>query len=181
MSLIGTLKIENQRLEKGEVALIDDIAYEVIGVEKLYHYVVYTTADLPAGAQDVAMNVLNLRPEQNELYEIDAIGIDGAAIVRIEYPTGANRNTPHNIAEYYDQVNAPKAGYPFGLGRVYMWMVPDRYPTVRMTNQQAIAINTVLYFHGWKYRVRVITASEVEAKRAVGIRVLEAESYYPSA
>jgi hypothetical protein len=180
MSLIGTLKVENQRLEKGEVALIDDIAYEVIGVEKLYHYVVYTKANLPVGAQDVAMNVLNLRPEQNELYEIDNLGIDGAAIIRIEYPSGAGRNTPHNIAEYYDQVNCPKAGYAFGLGRVYMWMVPDRYPTLRLTNQQLIAIDTVVYFHGWKYRVRVITASEVEAKRAVGIRVLEAESYYPT-
>lgn len=181
MSLIGTIKVENQRLEKGEVALIDDIAYEVIGVEKLYHYIVYTTVDLPVGAVDVSMNIFNLRPEQNELYEIDALGIDGAGIVRIEYPSGAQRNTPHNISEYYDQVNCPKGGYAFGLGRVYWWMVPDRYPTIRITNQQPIAIDTVVYFHGWKYRVRVITASEVEAKRAVGIRVLEAESYYPSA
>lgn len=180
MSLIGTLKIENQRLEKSEVAVIDDIAYEVIGVEKLYHYVVYTTTNLPPGAVDVSMNVLNLRPDQNELYEIDALGIDGAGIVRVEYPSGTSRNTPHNLGEYYDQVNCPKAGYAFGLGRVYWWMVPDRYPTLRVSNQHAIAIDTVIYFHGWKYRVQVITADEVAAKQAAGIRVIEAESYYPS-
>jgi hypothetical protein len=178
MSQIATtIKVETQRMEKGEVAIIDDIAYEILGVEKLYHYIVYIAANLPVGATDIAMNVLNLRPEQNELYQLDHLGIDGAALIRLEYPNGANRNTPHQLAEYYDQVLASKTEPVM----IYMWMVPNRYPTVRATNQLGMAITTAVYFHGWKYRIRVVTATEVEAKRALGIRVIEAESYYPAA
>lgn len=169
------------KMEKGEVVIVDDIANEIVGVESLYHYVVYTATELVANAQDIQKNVLNLRPEQNELYQINFINIDGAALVRLEYPTGANRNTPHQLAEYYDQVMAPKGGYAFGMGAVYLWCVPNRYPTVRASNQRAFAITTVVYFHGWKYRVNRITASEVDYKRSMGIRVLEAESYYPTA
>ena len=177
-----TIKVETTRLEKGEVAIVDDIPYEVLGVEKLFHYVIYGLADLPANQVDAAMNVLNLRPEANELYNIDCLGIDGGGLLRIEYPSGAQRMTPHQVAEYLDQILAPKTGCCCGrAGRVYFWCVPDRYPTLRVTNPYAVAIDTVIYFYGWKYRVRIITASEVETKRAMGIRVLEAESYYPTA
>lgn len=177
-----TLKVETTRLEKGEVAIVDSIPYEVIGVERLFHYVVYGVGDLTANIVDAAMNVLSLRPEANELYNIDCLGIDGMGQVRIEYPAGAQRMTPHNISEYLDQVLAPRAGCCCGAaGRVYFWCVPDRYPTLRVSNPLAFAIDTVIYFYGWKYRTMIITAEAVEAKRAMGIRVLEAESYYPTA
>jgi len=183
MSLIAkTLKVETTRLEKGEVAIVDNLPYEVLGTERLYHYAVYNIADLTPPAIDVTMNVLNLRPEANELYNIDCMGIDGMGRVRVEYPAGAQRMTPHNIAEYLDQVIAPRAGCCCGVaGRVYFWCVPDRYPVLRVTNPLDFAIDTVVYFYGWKYRVKIITAAEVEAKRAMGVRVLEAESYYPTA
>lgn len=177
-----TIKVETTRLEKGEVAILDNIAHEVLGTERLFHYVVYSVTDLPVGATDVAMNVLNLRPEANELYNIDCLGIDGMGRVRIEYPSGAQRMTPHQVVEYLDQVLAPKAGCGCcDSGRVYFWCVPDRFPTIRITNPLAVAISVVVYFFGWKYRCRVIRADEVETKRALGIRVIEAESYYPTA
>ena len=183
MSLIAkTLKVETTRLEKGEVAIIDNISYEVIGTERLVHYVVFGLADLPANAVGVTMNVLNLRPEANELYNIECMGIDGMARVLIQYPSGVTRNTPHQIAEYLDQVLAPRTGCCCGAaGRVYFWCVPDRFPQLNLDNPLAVAIQTVVYFYGWKYRTTVITAAEVETKRAMGIRVLEAESYYPTA
>ena len=183
MSMIAqTLKVETTRLEKGEVAIVDSIPYEVLGVERLFHYVVYAVTDLTANIVDLAMSVLNLRPEANELYNVDCMGIDGMGQVRVEYPSGAQRNTPHNIAEYLDQVIAPRAGCCCGAaGRVYFWCVPDRFPVLRVTNPLAFAIDTVVYFYGWKYRVKIITAAEVDAKRAMGIRVLAAESYYPTA
>lgn len=176
-----TIKVETTRLEKGEVAIIDNYAYEILETERLFHYVVYTAANLPVGAIDVAVNIFNLRPEQREIYNVDRVGIDGAGEVRFEYPAGANRNTPHQIVEYLDQVLAPKTGGFTAASRVYFWAVPDRFPTSRVTNPLAIAITTVLYFYGWKYRIKVITAEEVEAKRALGIRVLEADSYYSAA
>jgi len=184
LSLIAkTLKVETTRLEKGEVAIIDNIPYEVVGTERLFHYVVFSVDDLDAGNTGVTMNVLNLRPEVNELYNIDCMGIDGMARVRIEYPAGANRMTPHQVAEYLDQVLMPRTGCCCGAaGRVYFWCVPDRYPMLNLDNPfDDIAISTVVYFYGWKYRTRIITAAEVETKRAMGIRVLEAESYYPTA
>lgn len=181
MSMIAqTLKVETTRLEKGEVAIIDNVPREIIGTERLFHYVVFTRANLPANAAGVTMNILNLRPEQTEIYNIDCMGIDGMAQVRVEYPSGVNRMTPHQIAEFLDQVLAPKAGCG-GSSRVYFWCVPDRFPMLNLNNPLAIAIDTVVYFYGWKYRARIITAAEVEAKRAMGIRVLEAESYYPTA
>lgn len=177
-----TIKVETTRLEKGEVAIVDNKAYEILGTERLFHYVVYQPADLPVGAIDVAMNVLNLRPEVNELYNIDCVGIDGMGRIRFEYPAGAQRMTPHQVAEYLDQVLAPKVGCCCGVAsRVYFWCVPDRFPVLRITNPLAIAIFTIVYFYGWKYRIRIIQAAEVEAKRAMGIRVIEAESYYPTA
>lgn len=177
-----TIKVETTRLEKGEVAILDNIPREILATERLFHYVVYNLVDLPVGTIDAAMNVLNLRPEANELYNIDCLGIDGMGQVRIEYPAGAQRMTPHQVAEYLDQVLAPKGGCCCGTGgRVYFWCVPDRFPTLRITNPIAVAIDTVVYFFGWKYRTRIITAEQVEGKRAMGIRVLEAESYYPTA
>ena len=177
----ATLKVETTRLEKGEVAIIDDLAYEIMATERLFHYVVYTAANLPVGAIDVAVNVFNLRPEQAELYCIDRVGVDGMGRVRFEYPAGANRDTPHQIVEYLDQILAPRTGGDRPSSRVYFWAVPDRYPTLRVSNPLAVAIMTVVYFYGWKYRTKIITAGEVEAKRALGIRVLEADSYYPAA
>ncbi len=177
-----TLKVETTRLEKGEVAIVDSIPYEILGTERLFHYVVFTLANLPANAQGVTMNVLNLRPEFNELYNIDCVGIDGMAQVRIEYPAGANRMTPHQLAEFLDQVIAPRVGCCCGAaGRVYFWCVPTRFPVLSLTNPLAFAIDCVVYFHGWKYRTKIITAGEVETKRAMGIRIIEAESYYPTA
>jgi len=153
-----------------------------MGTERLFHYVVFDIGDLPGGATGVTANILNLRPETNELYNIDCLGIDGMARVRIEYPAGINRMTPHQIAEYLDQVLAPKAGCCCGTsGRVYFWCVPERYPMLNLDNPLAVAIQTVIYFFGWKYRTRIITVGEVETKRAMGIRILEAESYYPTA
>ena len=179
--IVATLKVETSRLEKGEVAIIDDIAYEIQAVERLFHYVVYTAANLPVGAIDVAVNIFNLRPEQTEIYCVDHVGVDGMGRVRFEYPAGANRNTPHQIVEYIDQILAPRTGGPTAGGRVYYWCVPDRFPTLRVTNPLAIAIACVVYFYGWKYRIKIIRADEVEAKRALGVRVLEADSYYPAA
>ena len=173
--------IQTTRLERGEVVIIDNIAKEILGVEKLYHYVVYTAAELTPGINNLQKNIRNLQTEKNELYQIDHIGIDGAGQVRIEYPLGATRNTPHQLAEVYDQVIAPVGGYAFGMGLVYFWCVPERYPVLRVSNPlEDTAIITVIYFHGWKYRIEIITAEEVEAKRAMGVRVLEAESYYPT-
>ena len=179
--IAATIKVETTRLEKGEVAIIDDLAYEIMATERLFHYVVYTTANLPVGATDIATNIFNLRPEQREIYNIDRIGIDGSGQVRIEFPAGANRNTPHQIVEYLDQILAPKTGGFTAGSRVYFWVVPDRYPTLRVSNPMQVIITTVVYFYGWKYRTRIITAGEVEAKRALGVRVLEADSYYPAA
>jgi len=183
LSLIAkTLKVETTRLEKGEVAIIDNIPYEIVGTERLFHYVVFTVGNLGANAVGVTMNVLNLRPEVNELYNIDCMGIDGMAEVLIQYPAGATRGTPHQVAEYLDQVIAPRAGCCCGVaGRVYFWCVPDRFPLLLLNNPLDVAIDTVVYFYGWKYRTRIITAAEVETKRAMGIRVLEAEAYYPTA
>lgn len=179
--MAATINVDTSYLNKGEVAIIDDIPYEIMAMERLFHYVVYTTDDLGIGDTDIAVNVFNLRPEASELYNIDRIGIDGMGRVRIEYPAGANRNTPHQIVEYLDQVLAPRTGGDTPSSKVYFWCVPDRYPTLRVTNPLAVAIACVVYFYGWKYRIRIITAGEVEAKRALGIRVLEADSYYPAA
>jgi len=182
LSMIAkTIKVETTYLEKGEVAIVDDIAYEIQATERLLHYVVYTAADLPVGAIDIAVNVFNLRPEATEIYNIDRVGIDGMGLARFEYPAGANRDTPHQIVEYLDQVLAPRTGGDRPSSKVYFWCVPDRYPTSRVSNPLAVAIATVLYFYGWKYRIKIITAPEVEAKRALGIRVIEADSYYPAA
>ena len=182
MSMIAqTIKVETTRYEKGEVVILDDIPREVMGEERLIHYVVYGIGDLPVGAANSAMNLLKLRPESNEVYNIDRMGIDGGAQVRLEFPSGATRNTPHQLALVYDQVLAPKAPGKVISGLMNFWMVPDRFPTLRLTNPLAVAIDTVVYFFGWKYRVRVIDAEEVELKRAQGIRVLEAESFYPTA
>ena len=152
-----------------------------MGEERLFHYVVYIVANLPVGAANVAMNILNLRPEANEVYNIQHMGIDGAAQIRIEFPSGATRNTPHQLALVYDQILMPKSPSDLFSSLVNFWMAPDRFPTIRANNPMAVAIDTVVYFYGWKYRVRVITAEEVELKRAQGIRVLEAESFYPTA
>ena len=182
MSMIAqTIKVETTRYEKGEVVILDDIPREIMGEERLFHLIVYAVGDLPVGAANVAMNILNLRPESNEVYNIDRMGIDGGAQVRFEFPTGVTRNTPHQIAIFYDQVLAPKAPGKVISGLMNFWMVPDRFPTLRVTNPLAVAIDTVVYFYGWKYRVRIITSDEVELKRAQGIRVLEAESFYPTA
>lgn len=175
------VQVETTHLDKGEVAIIDDTAYEVQAVERLFHYVVYTAANLTVGATDVSVNILNFNPEHTEVYNIDRVGIDGMGRVRVEYPAGANRNTPHQIVEYLDQTLAPKGGGFGAASRVYFWCVPTRNPTLRVTNPLAVAIATVVYFYGWKYRIKIITAGEVEAKRALGVRVLEADSYYPAA
>ena len=180
--IVQTIKVETTRLEKGEVAIVDNIPYEILAAEKLFHYVVFPIANLPANANNVTMNVLNLRPEFNEIYNIDCIGIDGMAEVLLQYPAGSTRNTPHQIAEYLDQVIAPRAGCCCGVsGRIYFWCVPDRFPMLLLNNPLGVAITTVVYFYGWKYRTKIITAGEVETKRAMGIRIIEAESYYPTA
>jgi len=174
-----TLKVETTRLERGEGVVISNRPYKVLSVERLFHYLVYGTADLPVGATDVAVNIFNLRPEQGELYNIDTLGIDGMGRMRLEFPSGAQRNTPHNVAEYYDQVIAPRAGNPnYAAGRVYFWCEPDRYPVSRVSNPMAVAIKTVLYFYGWKYNVVIVTAPEIEDMKLRGVRVLEATSYY---
>lgn len=184
MSAIPTyIKVEHIRLEAGEILILDGIIYVIESVERLLYSQRIT---LTANARASPTVMLNLRPEDDEVYHCEYIGISheyyenavkfvfpSGAIFWIQYPAGDTRFYPHglttpiteNLASVYD---------PF---RVDLWIKPSTEPTVMADNTLGQEVRFMVWFYGWKYRTKVITKGDLDAAKALGVKVLEIERY----
>ena len=184
MSAVPTyLKVEHIRLEAGEILILDGIIYLIESVERLiYNEVIALTAN----ARATATTITNLRPEDDEVYHCEYIGITheyyanavkavfpSGTIFRIHYPRGDPRFTPHGLSMPLDENQASRVD-PF---RVDLWVKPSTEPAIIADNTLAQAINYQVWFFGWKYRTKIITKADLDSARGRNVKVLEVERY----
>lgn len=184
MSAIATyLKVEHIRLEAGEILILDGIIYLIESVERLIYD---ERIALAAAARGAATTITNLRPEDDEVYHCEYIGISheffhnaakavypSGTIFRLAYPRGDPRFTPHGLSVPLDENVASRLD-PF---RVDLWIKPATEPAITADNTLAQAIFFKVWFYGWKYRTKVITKPDLDAARGRGTKVLEVERY----
>jgi len=184
MSAIPTyIQVEHIRLEAGEVLVLDGVIYLIESVERLVYSERIT---LPAAARASASVMANLRPEDDEVYHCEYIGITheyyensvrfvfpSGALFWIQYPRGDTRFYPHglttplteNLANIYD---------PF---RIDLWVKPATEPVITADNVLAQEVRFQVWFYGWKYRTKVISKADMDAARQRDVKVLEIERY----
>lgn len=184
MSAIPTyLKIEHVRLETGEILILDGVIYLIESVERLIYN---EDIALGASARGTATTITNLRPEDDEVYHCEYIGISheyydnavkfvfpSGTIFSIAYPRGDPRYTPHGLSVPLDENVASRLD-PF---RVDLWIKPATEPSISADNTLAQAIHYKVWFYGWKYRTKVITKADLDAARGRNVKVLEVERY----
>lgn len=175
--------IEHVRLEAGEVLILDGVIYLIEAVERMVYE---QTIDLTASQVSNTTVITNLRPEDDEVYHCEYIGIthewmaDGEFVVnpngttfKIDYPRGDPRFTPHGLLIELDE-NIASSKDPW---RVDLWVKPATEPVVVSRNYFAFANSFRVAFYGWKYRTKVMTKEDLEAARARGVKVLSIERY----
>jgi len=184
LSAISTIiKVDHIRLEAGEILLLDGVIFLIESVERLVYG---EHIKMTANQRSVTTVITNLRPEDDEVYQCEYIGIshefyEGAVkyvypsgtIFRIAYPRGDPRYTPHGISIMLDENLASRLD-PF---RVDLWVKPATEPVITSDNTLAQAITFKVWFYGWKYRTKVLTKADLDAARGRGVKVLEIERY----
>ena len=184
MSAIATyIKVEHIRLEAGEILILDGVTYLIEAVERLYYI---ELVDIAASEVSHATVITNLRPEDDEIYHLEYIGIthwwmaDGVFFVypagttfKIDYPRGDPRFTPHGLLIELNE-NIASILDPF---RIDLWIKPATEPVVISRNYFAFANHFKVAFFGWKYRTKVITKADLDAARGRNVKVLEVERY----
>lgn len=184
MSAIVTyLKVEHIRLEAGEILILDGMIYLIESVERLYY-----GEHIAMTANQAALTtvITNLRPEDDEVYHCEYIGISheyyegqnkfvfpSGAIFRVAYPRGDQRYTPHGLGINLDENIASRLD-PW---RVDLWIKPSTEPAIISDNTLAMALTFKVWFYGWKYRTKAITKTDLTAARGRGVKVLEIERY----
>jgi len=177
------IEVEHIRLEAGEILILDGVNYLITSVERLYYMEVFTMTASRVGQPNV---VNNLRPEDDEVYHVEHIGIahefllnnvkfvfpEGTSF-KVDYPRGDPRFTPHGLDIRLDEDLAPK----FAPFRVDLWVKPATEPALISDNMLAMPIQFASWWFGWKYRTKVITSADVDAARSQGVRILEIERY----
>ena len=185
MSAISTyIKLEHIRVEAGEILILDGIIYMIESVERLIYS---EEIELAANARGAVTVFSNLRPEDDEVYHMEYVGIShefyenaikyvypSGTIFRIAYPRGDPRFTPHGLSIPIDENLASRLD-PF---RVDLWVKPATEPTITADNTLVDqAIHFMIWWYGWKYRTKVITKADLDAARGRGVKVLEIERY----
>ena len=185
MSAIATyLKVEHIRLEAGEILTLDGVTYLIESVERLIYEELIALTASQVGAIAV---IANLRPEDDEVYQCEYIGISheyydannvkrvfpSGALFRVAYPRGDPRYTPHGVSVPLDENLASRLD-PF---RVDLWIKPATEPVITSDNTLPQAICFKVWFYGWKYRTKVITKADLDAARGRSVKVLDVERY----
>jgi hypothetical protein len=155
------------KLEKGEILILDKIAYRIGQVERLIYV---EPISLDAGQTDKLTDVKNLTPEDKEIYHIEELDWSGPTRHQFQYPRGVPRHTPHGVDVKIREWQCPYT--------VEVHVKKATFPTLVSDNELANAsITQDVWFYGWMYKdVEIIKAEEVESARRAGIRVLEAEA-----
>jgi len=155
------------KLEKGEILILDNIAYRIGATERLKYK---EAIALTAGQTDKITDVTNLKPEDKEIYYIEELDWSGPTRHQFQYPKGVPRNTPHGVDVKTEEWQCPFI--------VEIHVKPATFPTLVSDNELAnAAFSQDVWFYGWMYKkVEVVKAEEVESARRAGIRVVEAEA-----
>jgi len=155
------------KLEKGEILVLDKIAYRIGRVERLIYV---EPVSLGAGETDKLSDVKNLTPEDAEIYYIEELDWSGPTRHQLQYPRGVPRHTPHGMDVKIREWQCPYV--------VEVHVKKATFPTLVSDNELAnVAVTQDVWFYGWIYKdVEIIKADEVESARRAGVRVLEAEA-----
>jgi hypothetical protein len=163
-------------LEIGDVLLIGGkVAYKIKSIAPLYYqYASLGGIALSAGSSRTD-TITDLKPEDDEIYWIDAIGIDGPVTVQPVYPQGNPRETPHNIAQFFDQTQGHKLD-PF---YVDLWVTPGTQPQLNLSMPSTSPSTTSdVWFYGRKFKFELINQSELNLLAIQGHRILAVSRVY---
>lgn len=120
-------------------------------------------------------NILDLKPEDDEFYWCDAVGIDGEVTVQVAYPQGNPRQTPHNVGMYFGQVD----GHRDNPYCVNLWVVPATYPQLNLSQPaSAISQSSDIWFFGLKFKFTIVNQDAVTLAKREGRTVLYASRVY---
>lgn len=183
-ALPSYIEVEHIRLEAGEILVLDGVIYLIESVERLIYG---EEIELDADAIGVSTRFANLRPEDDEVYHCEYVGIShefyddnldkqvypSGAIFRVAYPRGDARFTPHGLSIRLDENVASRLN-PF---RVDLWVKPATEPYLVSDNTLPQEVHFKCWWYGWKYRTKVITKPDLDAARGRGVKVLEIERY----
>ncbi|KKN90793.1 hypothetical protein LCGC14_0223760 [marine sediment metagenome] len=99
-----------------------------------------------------------MKPLDNYIYFVEYMGIDGFCGFALQFPKGIVHGAPRGQTEYVYKDEAGKLNpmfYPFLISS------PD-YPTWAVFNAAAIANNSDAYFFGERWRVKILSGTEIQ-------------------
>lgn len=152
-------------LSKGEILVLDGIAYRIEKAQRLIHKETITlTASQTGKLTDLSTN---LTPDNNQIYFLEDIDWTGPTRHSFQYPKGVPLFTVHGIDIKIEENQTPYT--------INVHIIPATYPTLNSDNLVAVAVTQDVFFYGWIYWFTVVTADDVTAARRAGIRVLEVD------
>jgi len=170
--VLEDISISPYDLVVGDVIVLDNVARQILALDPLRwdEYI----SGLTPGASDTEQ-VDTLAPPANELYWIDAVGIDGPMLISVQYPQGATRGTPQGKVVYLDQSIADKL-FPFNLN---IWIESQTKPTLNeVMPVSSPSSDSDIWFFGVKFKVKPITAIQMQLQAKSGYKVLHVTTAY---
>lgn len=182
------IKVESPYdLNVGDVIKLDQLYYQItekdeliypvtVGVGTGYGIQLTTQSGLPLtppfSNQDVQLPS-TLSPENNGLYYLYSMGIEGTLQAQWEYPFGNKRQTPHGASLPLDSKMAGK----YDPWVIDAWILPNTPGGLSLTVPSGFVSGTI-WFTGLRFRVSIITAAEKEALINQGANWYEGVSSY---
>jgi hypothetical protein len=146
----------------GNVLKISTVFHKIKEIEPLFYQ--FTNDGTAFTANTTARSdITQLQPEDDELYWIEFVGVEGIVRVQLQYPSGRPRMTPHGLQQFlhYDHMSVGKP-YPFQFV-----IKPSYFPTLNVNNPHATAdMYGCVWFYGLKIKFRKVSA-EIAASSPV--------------
>ena len=168
--VIEELALNPYDLNVGDITIIDGLPYRIRAIMPLYYdYTGIDTNPMSAGSSRTD-NITDLEPANDEVYYIEAIGIDGPVSVQLYYPAGNPRLTPHGKAIFFDQTQGHKDN-PF---YVSTWVVPGTYPVLSlfMPSTAPPTATSDVWFYGLQFKINITDQTGLQQAIASGFRSL---------
>lgn len=176
---VGKKVIDPTQLQLGDVILLDGLYYQILAEDSLYYsFTIGTGSDVDVTVAADEDNVEHplpsvLTPEQNGLYWIGGIAVDGNFSIMWEYPFGTRRGTPHGEPVFIDSTMSSKYDpYP-----ISMWISPNERGGFA-DNTPANFVQGTMWVFGKKFKVSVITASLANSLISQGANFYKGVSTY---
>lgn len=136
--------------------------YKLVDIEELYYP--WTNSNTAfTTATTTTFDLTTLKPEEDQLFWIEEIGIDGRVEIQLQFPKGVPRMTPHGEQHFLTRNQAP-AESPWKFRFV---IKPSYYPSLIVYNPEAVDLKATIWFKGLKLKFRDVSLEEARSSPGI--------------